>query len=361
MPTIGLTVEEIGPFQFVDSPIPVNVQLTDLAANSIKTGETLFLKVLLSFEASASQERNCLEHHPNLLEVIQNDGISQDGKAQILVKVKDPSRQHGNQRFVLHIEGYRPQGDVNVIAAVTSPFTVIRHKILIFETHNEPYTWFKDEGSKDKCIKVIAKLVDNKKNQVTSREVPLTVSLIYSSGQPVPPSVLTVFRESDKPVCIGSNGATLIRFRVNEVSRNHRKQMFHLLVAPDTLLRPDVGDISPATSVAFEVKSKRSTEARREPMAGNDDSSDADNVCASSGGAPSAPVHLAKRARLSEMSSSSLGNLRALPSCRPPSLPAGDGMLEAAATPAKSSSLLEHLAVGLSGASARGASVPQTA
>lgn len=300
MPTIGLTVEEIDIFQFVNQPFQINIQLTDVNTNSVHTGETSCLKVLLAFEGNASIEHRCKEHHPNLIEVVQNHGIQLNGKAQIWVKLNDVSMNYDNQRFVIYVEAYRPQGENNVIAAITNPFTSIRNKLVIFEANTTPYIWYKDEGAKDKCIKVLVKLIDSDKNVVGGRVVPLVVSLIYSSGQAVQPStVLTLFQDKDKPLSIGPSGSALIKFRVNEVSRNHRKQMFHLLVTPDTREHPELGDISPATSVAFEVKSKRTSDARKEVFQGiNEDlSEDAHNF----------PGQLAKKHRPNEANLEAVG------------------------------------------------------
>lgn len=108
---------------------------------------------------------------------------------------------------------------------------------------------------------MLVKLVDADKNIVKSRAVALTASLIYSSGQAVAPeSVLSVFLDKDHSLAISAaSGTETIRFRVNEVSRNHRKQMFHLLVTP-----LDAADIAAATSIPFEVKSKRTSDARQD-------------------------------------------------------------------------------------------------
>ncbi|RYG66634.1 hypothetical protein EON64_09315 [archaeon] len=216
---IGLTVEEVDIFQFVDTAFAVSVQLTDLTTFQPKTGETSGLKVLLAFEGNASAEQRCKEHHPSLLEVISNSGITVDGTAQIWLKVKDVSMHHDNQRFVIYLEAYRPQGETNnILVAVTNPFTCIRHKLVVSEANNVPYTWYKDEGAKDKAIKVLVKLVDASRAVVTTRFVPLSISLIYSSGQPVhPSSVLTVFQEKERPPAIAQRGSEIVRFRVNEV------------------------------------------------------------------------------------------------------------------------------------------------
>lgn len=263
--SIGLEVEDVDLFQFVDVAFKIRVRMVDHNTGMVKTGQMSTIKVLLGFEGNTTADTRCREHHPHLLEVVSNTGIQENGTGTIEVKITDVSMNHDHQRFVIYLEAYRTHGDNNILLATTNPITSVRHKLVITESNSQPYIWYKDEGAKDKCIKVIVKLVDANKNQVKDRIVPLAVSLVYSSGQTVQPaSVLSLFHDKDKPVTITSNGSEVIKFRVNEVSRNHRKQLFHLLVAPDTGLDLSMGDISPATSVAFEVKSKRTSDARKE-------------------------------------------------------------------------------------------------
>lgn len=138
---IGLSVEELDIYQFVDSTFVINAQLIDLSSNLVHKGETSFVKVLLAFEGNASAECRCKEHHPNLIEVVHNTGIQPDGKAQIWVKLKDVSANHADQRFVIYLETYRPVGENNIIAAITNPFSSVRYKLMISETNISPFIW----------------------------------------------------------------------------------------------------------------------------------------------------------------------------------------------------------------------------
>jgi hypothetical protein len=260
-----LEIEEIEKYQFVDVPILITANLIDTALGQRKCGETSNVKVLLAFEGNASVEHRCREHHPNLLEVISNSGIQEDGTAKIEIRIKDVSMNHDNQKFVVYLEAYRPHGENNIICALSNPITCVRHKLVLSEAYTAPYIWYKDEGAKDKCIRILVKLIDSNKQLVKDRNVVLIPNLIYSSGLSVQPAtVLNLFHDRDKPFMIGHNGSDVIRFRVNEVSRNHRKQLFHLLVQPDLISNPSLADISPAISLAFEVKSKRTSDAKKE-------------------------------------------------------------------------------------------------
>ncbi len=275
-----LDIEEIDKYQFVDVPIMITANLIDVSNNQRKLGETSNVKVLLAFEGNASVEHRCREHHPNLLEVLSNTGIQEDGTAKIEIKIKDVSMNHDNQKFVVYLEAYRPHGENNIICAVSNPITCVRHKLVLSEAYTAPYIWYKDEGAKDKCIRILVKLIDSNKNLVKDRSVVLVPTLIYSSGLSVQPAnVLNLFHDREKPFMISHNGTDVIRFRVNEVSRNHRKQLFHLLIAPDLTANPSAADISPAISLAFEVKSKRTSDAKKEQLLSrNDDDSDEEFV-----------------------------------------------------------------------------------
>lgn len=276
---IGLDVEDVDLFQFVDVPFKIRVRMIDTVSGTVKTGQMSTIKVLLGFEGNTTADTRCREHHPHLLEVVSNTGIREDGCGVIEVKITDVSMNHDHQRFVVYLEAYRTHGENNILLAATNPITCVRHKLVISESNTQPYIWYKDEGAKDKCIKVLVKLIDSNKNIVKERNVPLAVTLVYSSGQTVQPAtVLSIFNDKDKPLMISATGSELVKFRVNEVSRNHRKQLFHLLVAPDTNQDSSLGDVSPATSVAFEVKSKRTSDARKEhanQRGDEDDSTDA--------------------------------------------------------------------------------------
>jgi hypothetical protein len=274
-----LDIEETDKFQFVDYPILITANLVDQSTGQRKLGETSNVKVLLAFEGNASVDQRCREHHPNLLEVLSNTGIQEDGTAKIEIKIKDVSMNHDNQKFVVYLEAYRPHGENNIICAVSNPINCVRHKLVLSESYDSPYIWYKDEGAKDKCIRILVKLIDSNKNLVKDRSVVLVPSLIYTSGLPVQPAnVLNLFHDRDKPFMIGHNGTEVVRFRVNEVSRNHRKQLFSLHIAPDLNANPSAADISPAFSLAFEVKSKRTSDAKKEQSSMRNDGDDDGSV-----------------------------------------------------------------------------------
>lgn len=272
--SLAIVIEKLEHYQFVNSEFSLRAHLIDPRTNGPKIGEKLQLKVLLMFEELPSDATTYKEYHPNLIEVVRNEGIqAEDGTADIRLKLKEVSMAHDDRRFVICLQAYQSGAGNNLISAHSNPVTCIRHKLVVFEDPNSKnkllinddgqggYMWYKDEGAKDKCIEMVVQLVDCNNNLVVDRIVPLSVSLTYSSGQLVhPQNVLVLFPERN--IFIGNSGYEIIRFRVNEVSRNHRKQNFQIFVAPDITSSPSSGDVSPACSVDFEVKSKRTADAR---------------------------------------------------------------------------------------------------
>lgn len=62
--------------------------------------------------------------------------------------------------------------------------------------------------------------------------------------------------QMDSPVRIGSDGKCTLRFRIEEVSKNHQKQNFRLKVLADPS-HPLANDVAPDISGGVNVKSKR--------------------------------------------------------------------------------------------------------
>lgn len=66
---------------------------------------------------------------------------------------------------------------------------------------------------------------------------------------------------------LSDNGQVMLRFRINDVSKNHQKQLFSILISPDTTVEPLMYDISPDISESIEVRSKKTKRAKVEPGA----------------------------------------------------------------------------------------------
>ncbi|OQR86939.1 hypothetical protein ACHHYP_09740 [Achlya hypogyna] len=149
-------------------------------------------------------------------------------------------------RFQLHhvlrsmcLRCFVPAADCPPLSTLTSSFSVVKEKLVVSE--QPPEVWFKDEGGKDKKICVQVNVQAAPGHQVIDRVIPLTLQLLYDSGEPVPnASVPTVNTSAsilklypDLPPHI-TNGHVKLEFRIEDVSKNHQNHCFVLRVAPQS-------------------------------------------------------------------------------------------------------------------------------
>jgi hypothetical protein len=66
----------------------------------------------------------------------------------------------------------------------------------------------------------------------------------------------------DSSMSVEKSGCALIKLRINDVSKNHQRQQFHVTVSPDTGAAPLLNDVSADESHNIEVKSKRTKRTR---------------------------------------------------------------------------------------------------
>lgn len=90
--------------------------------------------------------------------------------------------------------------------------------------------------------------------------------LIYDNGEVVSKQDF-LHIQSDSVLCIQNTGKTTLKLRINDVSKNHQRQLFKILVSPDTSSSPLLLDISSDQSSSIEVKSKRTTKRKVSPDA----------------------------------------------------------------------------------------------
>ncbi|EQC33950.1 hypothetical protein, variant [Saprolegnia diclina VS20] len=132
-----------------------------------------------------------------------------------------------------------PSTDCTSLSTLTSPFSIVKEKLVVSE--QPPDVWFKDEGGKDKKICVQVNVQAAPGHSVIDRVIPLTLQLLYDSGEPVPnasvPSVNTAASilklYPDLPPHI-TNGHVKLEFRIEDVSKNHQNHCFLLRIAPQS-------------------------------------------------------------------------------------------------------------------------------
>jgi len=194
---------------------------------------------------------------------------SQEGLAKFLVTIRETSMAHANQNFVLIL---RADG-ANIKPYVSRPMTVVQYRLRIL--HALPDLWYKDEGGREKCMEANIILEDGNGERVNRTEhvvkCPFKVRLVYEHEDNVKDEhgglcqkhrteVLRIMSTSDTE--IDTSGAATVRFRIEDVSKNHRAQRFCLLVEPDTQKVPGNFVISPMISSGVMVRSKRNKRKR---------------------------------------------------------------------------------------------------
>jgi len=178
-----------------------------------------------------------------------------DGTRILRLTINDLSMNHDNKKFVLQVFGFMTNG-AYVQAATSTGMLVIRHRLSIKGKDQLPRVWFKDEGGREKCIEMCINLIDSNEMNILNKRVQLRLTLLYESGLIVPRQDILKLNHDSK-MFIDDSGSAVIKFRIDEVSRSHQKQLFCLQVSPDTSQYPMASDVSPDVSHPIEVRSKR--------------------------------------------------------------------------------------------------------
>lgn len=156
---------------------------------------------------------------------------------------------HGNGKFVLEIV---PIDHPYIKPIRSDPMTVITYELIIEQP--PPSLWYKDSGGRDNFIDMRVRLVDHRHMSVTSRRVPLKVTLYYENGVMVPKQ--DILKVEGEILILERRGEASMRFRIEEVSRSHQRQKFIVRISPDTHLNPRNYDINPVETPPIEVMSK---------------------------------------------------------------------------------------------------------
>ena len=110
-------------------------------------------------------------------------------------------------------------------------------------------------------MQVVASLCDKNNNLIFNRKLPLTLTLLYDnefSQEVMKQSNLKIMGAS-KVFIDPDSGQVSLRFRIEDVSKNHQGQNFKILVASECF---KYGDVAPATTPPVAVRSKRNKRGR---------------------------------------------------------------------------------------------------
>jgi len=257
---LKLNNAEIEAFPFVGTPFDITVYVSD-ANDQVYQG-----KVEIPLSVSLCGDDNkVVEGAESIMSISPaNICIGKNGVTTMKVTFKKLSMDVGNKKFKLLISASAVK-DLYVKPVSSPVLTCVRHKICITEENKTQFVWMKDEGGREKCIELDVSLRDATGAVVRNRKVKLKMTLCYSSGVAVSKEaqkILTMPEGSVKTIN-EETGNTIIKYRINEVSKTHQSQAFCVLISPDISTSPVNADIAPCTSVAVEVRSKRNNSIKR--------------------------------------------------------------------------------------------------
>jgi len=262
---VYLNFGEIDELQHVDVSFDVAIYLQQGLSGDPKCGIELSLQVELFLVDDEQDEEKRLAPD-GAFEIFDDLKIRKDtGRCEIKVKVKKcDSMVMENKQLVL-----RARSGSDVQEAWSNPFKVFRHRLVVEATDwNE--IWYKDVGGKENILSVPVALVDASNQIITNRKVKLAISCVYDGTMlPVPDqSLLKIFmsdteNNDHKKLIVLHGGRALIRFRIEEVSKNHQNKAFRLKIAPDTRNSPADFDVSTTFTKAISVRSKINRKRQR--------------------------------------------------------------------------------------------------
>lgn len=190
--------------------------------------------------------------------------IPRSGTLKFWVGINELSaspRHHGQPSFCLRFSSLNDR--FAIFPVVSTQLTCVRYALSI--SLQPPREFFKDEGGRDKSITMNAELVDRRGVLVAGKEVLLKAVLLYESdGQEVQKQSILRYL-SDFPKSIDKTGHAILRFRIEEVSKNHQAQAFCIRLEPDYDQSPENREIAAVVTTPITVLSKRNKRKKPRP------------------------------------------------------------------------------------------------
>lgn len=194
--------------------------------------------------------------------IIRTDSIRQDSETGYVVRFSTSSEERRRNNNPMN-----SPGRARVVRGVsTRPTQLVNYKIRATVEEDWGSVWYKDEGGRDKSMEVFVAIYDKDGQLKTGENIPLCPVLCYKVDKDASE---TMVANQDILRTLGSanilldkdTGRTRLRFRVEDVSKNHQGQDFILKITPDTRSKR-YKDIAPAYTPAVNVRSKRNKRSR---------------------------------------------------------------------------------------------------
>ena len=163
------------------------------------------------------------------LRVIEEPRLSlsrRSGKTKCCIQSSRPlgnSRTSAKLRFVA----------TGVVGCISNAISVVRAKLRVSVGDEWTDIWYKDEGGRDKSIEAIVSAYD-RQNNLVRESLQLEIRLCYDAKGTPAVSNQDILKRlgSDRGLQVDpETGRAKIRFRVEDVSKNHQGQNFVLLIS----------------------------------------------------------------------------------------------------------------------------------
>lgn len=142
---------------------------------------------------------------------------------------------------------------------VDSPFSMHRQQFRRLTIQNElPHKYYNER--KKSILQIRACLLDEYDTIVKGLNVPLKATLHYEHETDREDLDQRMLTSPDKKIAIDIFGITILRFRIEDISRNHLNRRFQIKLAPDTSTHPEYADINAVLTTPIHVMSKNPTD-----------------------------------------------------------------------------------------------------
>jgi hypothetical protein len=199
--------------------------------------------------------------------MIRTDAIRRDVGAAYVVRFRtsgdDSSTTNNDNNSALS----SPERRRVVKSGSTRGIKMVNYKIRVTVEEDWEYVWFKDEGGRDKSMEVFVAIYDKDGQLKTGEHIPLETILCYKvdEGDAPPSKVMNqeILRTlgSSKILLDKDTGRARVRFRIEDVSKNHQAQDFLLQIGPERGTK-GYKDVASAYTPAVNVRSKRNKRSR---------------------------------------------------------------------------------------------------
>jgi len=258
-------------FVFVDEcfEILVGLEVTRLTGDS-PTGTEVELTAVLQEQPKSSTDFGKL-----IILGKDRNTVSTTKPCSLKCKIQLKGQLRRDKRVSCLISISARDDTHNIASTTTSTIQVVNYKLRIATDSSWSNIWYKDEGGRDKSMEVVAELY-NKDNVQHRERVPLRLTLYHAPStddcdlvKVTNQEILRSLGSAAKLYTEKSTGKTTVRFRIEDVSKNHQGQDFVLQIAPD--YRKGFLDIGPGLTPAVSVRSKRNKRQRNASIGGRPD------------------------------------------------------------------------------------------